>query len=70
MRLEEIKAASAAAEQRVSRMEANAKTVKARETQVKALADANAMREVMQKSRDELTRLQGRAVNTSIKPYR
>jgi hypothetical protein len=68
MRLDEIKAASAA-EQRVKRMKANAKAAKDRAKQLKVQADAGAERLDMQKSRQELARLQRAAVTSTIKPY-
>lgn len=68
MRLEEIKAASAA-EKRVRRLKANAKSAKDRAKQMQAQADASAERLDMQKSRQELARLHRAAVATSIKPY-
>jgi hypothetical protein len=68
MRLEEIKAASAA-EQRVKRMKANAKAAKDRAKQLKAQADASAERLDIQKSRQELAQLRRASIATSIKPY-
>ena len=68
MRLEEIKAASAA-EQRVQRMKANAKTAKGRAKQLKVQADMSAERLDMQKGRQRLAQLQRSAVTTPIKPY-
>ncbi len=67
MRLDEIKAASAA-EQRVKRMKANAKAAKDRAKQLKTQADAGAARLDVQKSRHELGQLQRRAVTSTIKP--
>lgn len=67
MRLEEIKAASAA-EQRVKRMKANAKTAEDRAKQLKVQADMSAERLDMQKSRQHLAQLQRAAVTTPIKP--
>lgn len=68
MRLEEIKEASAA-EQRVKRMKANAKTAKDRAKQLKVQADMGAERLDMQKGRQRLAQLQRSAVTTPIKPY-
>ncbi len=68
MRLEEIKAASAA-EQRVQRMKANAKSAKDRAKQLKVQADISAERLDMQKGRQRLAQLQRSAVTTPIKPY-
>jgi uncharacterized membrane protein (DUF106 family) len=68
MRLDEIKAASAA-EQRVKRMKANAKSAKDRAKQLKAQADAGVERLDMQKSRQKLATLQRDAVTSTIKPY-
>lgn len=68
MRLDEIKAANAA-EQRVKRMKANAKTAKDRAKQLKVQADMGAERLDMQKGRQRLAQLQRSAVTTTIKPY-
>ena len=68
MRLDEIKAASAA-EQRAKRMKANAKAAKGRAKQLKAQADAGAERLDMQKSRQKLGQLQRAATTCTIKPY-
>ena len=68
MRLEEIKAASAA-EQRVKRMKANAKSAKERAKQLKVQADMSAERLDMQKGRQRLAHLQRFAVTTPIRPY-
>ncbi len=68
MRLEEIKAASAA-EQRVQRMKANAKSAKDGAKQLKVQADISAERLDMQKGRQRLAQLQRSAVTTPIKPY-
>jgi hypothetical protein len=68
MRLEEIKAASAA-EQRVKRMKANAKSAKDSAKQLKVQADMSAERLDMQKGRQRLAQLQRSAVTTPIKPY-
>jgi hypothetical protein len=67
MRLEEIKAASAA-EQRVKRQKANAKAAKDRAKQMQAQADASAERLEMQQSRQKLLQLQRRAVTSTIRP--
>lgn len=68
MRLEEIKAASAA-EQRVKRMQASAKAAKERARQLKAQADANAQRLEMQQARQKLTQLRRTTATSTIKPY-
>lgn len=68
MRLDEIKAASAA-EQRVKRMKANAKSAKDRAKQLKVQADMSAERLEMQKGRQHLAQLQRSSVTTPIKPY-
>ena len=68
MRLEEIKAASAA-EQRVKRMKANAKVAKDRAKQLKVQADMSAEHLDMQKGRQRLAQLQRSAATTPIKPY-
>jgi hypothetical protein len=68
MRLEEIKAASAA-EQRVKRMKANAKAAKDRAKQLKVQADMSAERLDMQDGRQRLAQLQRSAVTTPIKPH-
>ena len=67
MRLEEIKAASAA-EQRVKRMKATASAARDRAKLLKVQTDASAERLDMQKSRAKLGQLQQAAVSTSIKP--
>ena len=69
MRLDEIKAASAA-EQRVKRMKANAKAATGRAKQLKAQADADAERLDMKKARQKLAKLQRDAVTYTITPYR
>jgi hypothetical protein len=68
MRLDEIKAASAA-EQRVKRMKASAKAAKERARQLTVQADATAERLEMQQARQKVGQLQRAAVATSIKPY-
>jgi hypothetical protein len=68
MRLEEIKTASAA-EQRVKRMKANARTAKDRAKQLKVQADVSAERLDLQKGRQRLVQLQRSTVSTPIKPY-
>lgn len=65
MRLEEIKAASAAEQ----RMKANARSAKDRAKQLKMQADVSAERLDMQKSRQRLAQLQRAAVTAPIKPY-
>lgn len=67
MRLEEIQ--PNAAEQRVERLKANAKTAKDRAKQLKSQADASAQRLNMQKSRQTLALLQRSAVTSNTKPY-
>lgn len=68
MRLEEIDGRSAA-EQRVKRLKAGAKSAKDRAKQLKAQADTSAERLDMQKSRQTLAQLQRSAVTSNIKPY-
>ena len=68
MRIDEIKAASAA-EQRLKRMKADAKAAKDRAKQLKAQADASAERLDMQKARQTLGKLQQRAASSTIEPY-
>ena len=68
MRLDEIKAASAA-EQRVKRLKANAKSAKDRAKQLKVQADMSAERLGMQTSRQKIVQLQRVAVATPITPY-
>lgn len=67
MRLDEIQ--PSAAEQRVKRLKATAKSAKDRARQLKAQADMNAERLEMQKSRAALTQAQRSAATSSIKPY-
>lgn len=69
MRLEEIKAASAAV-QRVKRMKDCAKSADARAKQLKVQADVGAERLDMQRSKHKIGQLQQAAVTTSIKPYK
>jgi hypothetical protein len=69
MRLEEIKAASAA-EQRVKRMKASAKAAKDRARQLQAQAETSAERLDMQQSRQKLMALQRATAPSTIKPYR
>jgi len=69
MRLDEIEA-GAAAERRVKRLKANAKSVKDRAKLLKTQADASAERLEMQKSRQKLAQLQRSAVTSNIKSYR
>ena len=68
MRLEEIKE-SIAAEQRVKRLKANAKSARDRAKQLKVQADAGAERLKMQQSRQKLAQLHKANVSTTIKPY-
>jgi hypothetical protein len=68
MRLDEIQ--PNAAERRVKRLNANAKSAKDRAKLLKAQADASAERLEMQKSRQSLAQLQRSAVTSSIRPYR
>ena len=68
MKLEEIKAASAA-EARVKRMKANAKAAKGRAKQLKAQADIGAQRLEMQQSRHRLTKIQRSVASKPIQPY-
>ena len=67
MRLDEIQ--PNAAEQRVKRLKANAKTAKDRAKQLKAQADTSAGRLDMQKSRQKLAQLQRSPATPTIKPY-
>jgi uncharacterized membrane protein (DUF106 family) len=68
MRLEEIQPSNAA-EQRVKRMKASAKTAKDRARQLQAQADTNAERLEMQQARQKLAQLQRQAAASTIKPY-
>jgi len=68
MTLEEIKQ-SGAAEQRVNRLKANAKTAKERAKQMKVNADTSAEQLKMQQSRQRLSQLHRSTVGTTIKPY-
>ena len=68
MRLDEIR--PSAAEQRVNRLKANAKSTKERARQLKAQADMGAERLEQQKSRQAMAQLQRSAATTNIKPYR
>lgn len=68
MTLEEIKQGNAA-EQRVKRMQANAKSAKDRAKQMKVQADTNAERLKMQQSREKLAQLHRSSVGTTIKPH-
>jgi hypothetical protein len=68
MTLEEIRGANPA-DARVQRLKAAAKSAKDRARQLKALADMNAERLEMQKSRAALTQAQRSAVTSTIKPY-
>lgn len=67
MRLEEIQ--PTAAERRVNRLKANAKSAKDRARQLKAQADASAERLEMQQSRAALTQAQRSAGASTIKPH-
>ena len=68
MRLDEIKAASAA-EQRVKWMKANAKAAKDRAKQLKTQADISAERLDVQQSRQRLAKMQRSIVSMPIQPY-
>jgi hypothetical protein len=68
MRLEEIDGSNAA-EQRVKRLKANAKSARDRAKQLKAQADAGAERLKMQQSRQKLAQLHKSSVGTTIKTY-
>jgi hypothetical protein len=67
MRLDEVQ--PNAAEQRVQRLKANAKSAKDRAKQLKAHADTSAERLKMKKSRQKLAQMQRAAVTSNIKPY-
>jgi hypothetical protein len=66
MRLDEIE--PSAAEGRVQRMKADAKTAKDRAKRLKVQADTAAARQDMQKSRQRLAQVQRAAVTSNIKP--
>ncbi len=68
MTLEEIKHGNAA-EQRVNRMKAQAKSAKDRAKQLKVNADTNAEQLKMRQSREKLAQLHRANVSTTIKPY-
>lgn len=68
MRLDEIKPNNAA-EERVKRLKANAKSAEDRAKQLKTQADANAARLDMQKSRQRLAQAQRASVTMPIKPH-
>lgn len=68
MRLDEIQ--PSAAEQRVKRLKAGAKSAKDRARQLKAQADMSADRLEMQKDRAARVQAQRSAVMSTIKPYR
>jgi len=68
MRLDEIKPTTAT-EQRVKRLQANAKAATARAKQLKTQADASAERLDIQKSRQKLAQIQRAAVTSNIKAY-
>ena len=67
MRLDEIE--PSAAERRVQRMRADAKTAKDRAKRLKVQADVSAARQDMQKSRQRLAQVQRAAVTSNIKPH-
>lgn len=67
MRLDEIQ--PNAAEQRVKRLKANAKTAKDRAKQLKVQTDAGAERLDMQKSRQKLAQSRKSGLTSTIKPY-
>ena len=68
MTLNEIQSASAA-ERRVNRMKANAKSARVRARQLQAQADTSAERLTMQQSRRNLMQLQQKAAMPTIKPH-
>ncbi len=68
MRLEEIQ--PSAAERRVKRLKANAKSAKDRARQLKAQADMSADRLEMQQNRASLAQTHRSTVTPTIKPYR
>lgn len=67
MRLEEIQ--NSAAEQRVDRMKANAKSMKDRAKQLKAQADASAAQLKMRQSRTQKSLVSKAAQTSMIKPH-
>ena len=68
MTLEEIKQGNAA-EQRVIRMKANAKSAKDRAKLLKVQADANSEQLKLRQSREKLAQLHRSNVGITIKPY-
>jgi hypothetical protein len=72
MRLEEIVLLieADAAEQRVTRLKANAKMAKERAKQLKVQAEKSAEQLAMQQSRAKLAQLHRATVSKPIKPYR
>ena len=68
MRIDEIKAASAA-ERRVKALRANAEREGERAKQLKARADVSAEQLEMQRSRQKLGQSMQSAVTSTIKPY-
>lgn len=68
MRLDEIQLSSAA-ERRVDRLNANAKTMKDRAKQLKAQADASAEQLKVQNSRKQQTLIRTAAQTSMIKPH-
>ena len=68
MTLQEITEGTAA-EKRVERMKANAKSAKTRAKQLKVQADTNAEQLKMRQSREKLAQLHRANVTTTIKPY-
>jgi hypothetical protein len=68
MYLDEIKAASAA-EQRLKRLKASAKSAKDRAKQLKTQADASAERLDIQKARQTLGKMQQQAATSTIRPF-
>jgi hypothetical protein len=69
MRLEEIEAGSAA-DLRVKRMKANAKSAKDRAKQLQAQAEAGAEQLRMRQSREKLAQIKKTSMTSMIKPYR
>ena len=67
MRLEEIQ--NNAAEQRVDRLKANAKSMKDRAKQLKAQAEASAAQLKMRQSRQEQSLIRKAAWKSTIKPH-
>ena len=68
MRLDEIEAGSAA-EQRVKRLQDNAKSAKDRAKQLKAQADTGAEQLKMKQSREKLAQIKKAGMTSMIKPY-